>query len=215
MRPLDDVLAAFKSDWLAGTGPDIDAYLTQVPHDQRDAFVDLVDTWLTLTPDAELRPGAAEAQVAADPVLAALATTFAAAPGSLADLVPQLRATRRWSVGDLASAFVDRLGLPGATTGKVSDYLERVERGEHDGATLSRRALDALGELLGVGAGALTRAALPAAAARAVGVGGARFRTTEGDGGDVAAELQRLADALRTPAPDGWDVVDELFCAGI
>jgi hypothetical protein len=217
MRPLDDVLAAFKADWLAGTGPDIDAFLAQLPRDQHEAFVDLVDTWLTLTPDPELQPGVAEARIAADPALGVLAATYAAAPGTLAELVPQLRAARRWSVGELAGAFVDRLGLPGATTGKVSDYLERVERGDHDAASLSRRALDALGELLGVGSGALTRAALPAGATPAAGLaGGARFRTTDGDGGDdAAAELQRLADALRTPTPAGWDVVDELFCAGM
>jgi hypothetical protein len=216
MRALDDVLAAFKRDWTAGAAPDIDEYVIQVPHDQRDAFVDLVDTWLTLTPDPELQPGAAEARLAADPQLAALAATYAAAPGSLAELVPRLRASRRWSVGELAGAFVQRLGLPGTSTGKVSDYLERVERGEHDSASLSRRALDTLGELLGVGAGALTRAALPPGAgpAAAGAAGGARFRTSEGDARDAAAELQRLADALRTPVPEGWDQVDELFCAG-
>ncbi len=213
MRPPEDVLADFKSEWSAGTDPDIDAYLAQVPHDQREAFAALVDTWIALTPDPELRPGVAEARMAADPALAALATTFAAAPGSLAELVPTLRAGRRWSVGDLAGAFVDRLSLPGTATGKVAEYLERVERGDHDTSTLSRRALDALGELFGVGAGALTRAALPAAPAGAA--GGALLRTTDSDSADVVGELQRLADALRIPAPEDWDAVDELFCAGI
>jgi hypothetical protein len=215
MRPLDDVLAAFKRDWMAGGQPDIDAYATRVPADQQDALVDLVDTWLAVAPDVALAPGVLESRVAADPALAALAATYDAAPGSLAQLVPRLRATRSWSVADLAAAFVQRMGLSGTSTAKVGDYLDRVERGDHAPTALSRKALDALGELLGVGAEALARAAGPAAAALppAAAAGGARFRS-DGDASDAAADLQRLADALRTPAPAGWDAVDELFCAG-
>jgi hypothetical protein len=223
MRPLDDVLAAFKRDWMAGGQPDIDAYAAMVPADQQDAFVDLVDTWLAVAPDVALAPGVLESRVAADPALAALAAAYDAAPGSLAELVPRLRATRNWSIADLAAAFVQRLGLPSTSTGKVGDYLVRVERGAHDSTSLSRKALDALGELLGVGAEALTRAAGPAFAAPAAlllppasappASGVARFRS-EGDAQGAATDLQRLADALRTPAPSEWDVVDELFCAG-
>ncbi|MCW3015356.1 MAG: helix-turn-helix protein, partial [Solirubrobacterales bacterium] len=162
MRPLDDVLGAFKRDWMAGAQPDIDAYVAQVPADQQDALVDLIDTWLAVAPDVELAPGALEARVAADPALAALAAAYDAAPGSLATLVPRLRATRNWSVGDLAAAFVQRVGLPVSSTGKVGDYLHRVEHSEHDCTSLSRKALDALGDLLGVGSEALARAASPA-----------------------------------------------------
>jgi predicted component of type VI protein secretion system len=215
MRTLDDAFAAFKRDWLAGADPDVGAYADAVPPDQQDAFADLVDTWIALAPDVAPALGVTQARVAADPSLAALAAAYAAAPGSLAVLLAQLRATRRWSVGELAGAFAARVGLPGASTPKVSDYLERVERGEHEGTSVSRRALDALGELLGVGADALTRAALPAVAPQAEAAGGARFRgTAEAVTADAGEELRRLADALRTPAPAGWDEVDELFCAG-
>ncbi len=221
MRPLEDVLATFKHDWMAGAQPDIDAYVAQVPPDQQDALVDLVDTWLAVTPDVELAPGVLPARVAADPALTALAAAYDAEPGSLPALLTRLRATRRWSVAELAADVTRRAGLPETSTGKVGEYLDRVEQGQHAPASLSRRALDALGDALGVGADALARAAgaafvLPAPAPAPGAPSAARFRASAppAAAAGAAADLERLAEALRTPAPAGWDAVDELFCAG-
>lgn len=215
MRTLDDAFAAFKRDWLAGADPDVGVYADSVPADQQHSFADLVDTWIALAPEVVAAAGVMQARMTADASLTALAAAYAAAPGSLGALLGELRGTRRWSVGELAGAFAARVGLPGASATKVSEYLGRVERGEHEGTSVSRRALDALGELLGVGADALTRAALPPVTSQTQAAGGVRFRTTaEAAAAEAGEELRRLAVALRTPVPAGWDEVDELFCAG-
>lgn len=201
----DAALAAFKHAWMAGERPDPRGFLETVRDDERAELGALIDAWVELAPN----PPADHDAIAAEPRVAALLEAFDAGTGPWGAVLPPLRAERAWSVDDLAARLVDRLGLGRAREAKAADYLTRMERGELAPAGVSRRALDALGELLGTTGAALAGAATAGAVPRPV--GGTRFRGQD-DGSEL--DFEALSDALHEPAPADWDAVDELFCGG-
>ena len=99
---------------------------------------------------------------------------------------------------------------------RTADYLERLERGELEPSRVSRRLLDALGDLLGASAGTLARrrrarrrASGPAAA------GGTLFRADERRAASwVADDIEAISRAAMAPAPAPIDELDRLFVGG-
>ena len=120
-------------------------------------------------------------------MLAAADTTPACGPSSL----PRLRERAGLSVADVAAALVERFGLSAGATERAAGYLERLERGELEPARVSRRLLDALGELLGAaGAARRRRAARRACAGRPPAACCSAPSAATGDG--IAEDLEVL-----------------------
>lgn len=195
---LDAILADFKRAWLAGEQPDPGAFLARAPEAERDELGSLLDAWVLLAPS----PPRDEARIA--PLLAAVD----AGSGAWGAVLPPLREARSWSVRELAARLSERLGLGAGAEAKAAGYLERMERGELAPAGVSRRVLDALGELLGT-----TGAALAGAAATPRPAEATLFRARAAPAA-APPDFEALSGALHTPAPEGWDEVDELFRGG-
>jgi transcriptional regulator with XRE-family HTH domain len=129
-------------------------------------------------------------------------------------LVPELRARAGLSIPQLAARIVERFRLGRGAEGRAADYLERMERGELEPARVSRRLLDALGDLLGVSAGTLADAGGLGRELRPAAAGGTLFRADAGAGERVARDVDALSRAAMAPAPEPLDDVDRLFVGG-
>ena len=89
-----------------------------------------------------------------------------------------------------------------------------MERGDLEAARVSRRLLDALGELLGASGRTLADAGRVGGAMRPAAAGGTLFRAGEETADWVARDIEALSRAAMTPAPPEMDEVDRLFTGG-
>jgi hypothetical protein len=199
----DRTLSAFIDAWLAGERPRLEDYLERVKPSERAALADAIDDFITLAPlprydDETLRAIRAEA------------TGTATASSALPALLTRARASAGVTVRDLAARLASTLGVSGREA-KIEDYVERLEHGDLDTRRLSRRLLDALGDVLTIDRETLD------GASQLGGVAPAGIRLRGGDprtAGQVRDKLDALADLMATPAPDQWDEIDQLFLGG-
>jgi transcriptional regulator with XRE-family HTH domain len=210
MTTPDQVLSEFMDAWNAGRRPSVDDYLEKVAPGERDELAEQIGTWLAVAPppayDAD-----ASAAIRADPLFAHVKQMTTAETGALAVELPVLRARAGLGVAQVAKRLVAALGLKRGDEERTADYLERVERGELDPARLSRRLLDGLAGVLGVGTERLLTAAdLP----RPATAGGALFRAEAASGDWLAEETEAIAAAAFTPAPATMGELDRLFLGG-
>ena len=198
---MTDPFEAFARAWEAGELPDPDAYLSRVPPDERVALSERIRDYLAVAPEPEW-DDATWSGLAADPAAARALEIPLAEPEPWPSLLPRLRARARVSWRDVARS----LGV--ARPERAEAYLVAMERGEHEPARVTRRALAAIGRALDVPVEALLwtgpppaamlRVAAPAAAAPPPG---------------TLEELDRLAD-LATRDADDFDDADLLFLGG-
>jgi hypothetical protein len=214
MTTIEQILSEFIDAWNAGRRPRMREYLRRVPEGpERDALAEQLSTWLEVAPTPTYSEATRET-IRSEPIVAEIRQAADADAGLWPTMLPALRARAGWSIGDLASRLLERVGLALAQRERAGDYLERLERGELDPARVSRRLLDALGGLLGVGGAALADAGLLGGRLRPAGGGGTLFRASDDD--DVrwlAEDIEVLSEAALTPAME-MDELDRLFTGG-
>jgi len=214
MSTTEQVLSDFIDAWNAGRRPRVREYLARVPEGaSRDELADQISTWLEVAP-APRHSSATRAQIRSEPIVQSVFATVGDDAGLWPSLLPRLRARAGLSVGDLAARLVERFGLGGGAQERTTDYLTRMEDGELEASRVSRRLLDALGEVLGASGRALADAGMLGGGPRLASPGGTLFRA-EGDAGDwVAQDIETLSRAGLTPAPREMDELDRLFMGG-
>jgi hypothetical protein len=131
-------------------------------------------------------------------------------------VLPRLRAHAGLGLGEVAGRLVERLGLGGVPEARRAEaYLGRMEDGRLGPDRVSRRLLDALGELLGAsGASLAALGGRTAGMPRAAPAGGTLFRAEEDAGRRLARDIEVLSRAAMAPAPPPMDELDRLFCGG-
>ncbi|QEC47555.1 helix-turn-helix domain-containing protein [Baekduia soli] len=214
MSTTDQVLGAFIDAWNAGRRPRVRDHLARVPEGPaRDELADRITTWLELAPTPDL-DDAARAAVRAEPVVARVLGAAGDDAGLWPSTLPALRTRRGLSIADVAARLVARLGLDRGDEPRTAEYLGRLEQGGLEPTRVSRRLLEALGDLLGASPGTLADAAGFGRGLRAAPAGGTLLRA-EGDAtAQVAADIAALSRAALSPAPAAMDEVDRLFTGG-
>ena len=214
MSTTDRVLGEFIDAWNAGRRPRVGEYLARVPEGaERDELADQIGTWLELAPVPE-HDAATRAEIRAEPVVRQVVDAVGADAGLWPEVMPQLRARAGLSVGDLAARLVERFGLGRDGERRTAEYLVRMERGDLEAARVSRRLLDALGDLLGASGRTLADAGRLGGAMGPAAAGGTLFRAGEETADWVARDIEALSRAAMTPAPPEMDEVDRLFTGG-
>jgi hypothetical protein len=214
MSTPEQVLSEFIDAWNAGGRPRVREYLERVPDGAaRDALADQISTWLELAPAPE-HDEAGRAQIRAEPAVRHVLEAVGGDAGLWPQVIPSLRTRAGLSVGEVASRLVGRFGLARESEPRTVEYLERMERGELEAARVSRRLLDALGELLGASGRTLADAGGLGAAMRPAAAGGTLFRAGQDAAEWVARDIETLSRAAMSPAPPPMDEVDRLFVGG-
>jgi len=214
MSSTEQVLSDFIDAWNAGRRPRAGEYLARVPEGPaREELAEQIGTWLELAPTPAFDE-ATRAEIRAEPVVQHVLAAVGEDAGLWPQVIPQLRARAGLSVGSLAALLVERFGLGGGSEQRAADYLERMERGELEAARVSRRLLDALGELLGASGRTLSDAGRLGGAMRPAAAGGTLFRADEEAGRWVARDIDALSRAAMSPAPPEMDELDRLFTGG-
>ncbi|MEA2289995.1 MAG: hypothetical protein QOD55_1992 [Solirubrobacteraceae bacterium] len=214
MSTTEQVLSDFIDAWNAGRRPSVREYLSRVPEGApRDDLADQISTWLEVAPTPDYSD-ATRAEIRADPVVQHVFDAVGNDAGLWPQVIPQLRARAGLSVAQVATRLVERFGLGGGSQERTADYLERMERGELEPTRVSRRLLDALGELLGASGRTLSDAATFGGGLRPASAGGTLFRAEEGAGDWVAQDIEALSRAAMRPAPAPMDDLDRLFTGG-
>ena len=209
------LLSEFIDDWNTGRRPDVRAFLHRLPAGaERDELADQIGRWLEVAPTPAY-DAAARAAIRAEPVVQRVFAAAGQDAGLLPQLLPALRERRRLSVAQLASGLAGSFGFGEPEARRAEGYLERLEAGELEPSRLSRRLLDALADLLEVGAGTLADAGSFGRSLRPAAAGGTLFRR-DGEGEQwVARDLELLAAVAFEPAPaETLDELDRLFLGG-
>lgn len=197
---MTDPFEAFARAWEAGELPDPDAYLSQARPAERAELSERIRAYLAVAPEPEWDDDA-WSQLAADPAVARALEIPLTEPEPWPSLLPRLRARARVTWAEVARS----LGV--TRPERAQEYLEAMERGEHEPARVTRRALDAIGRALDVPVEALLWTGPPPKPAmfRAASPVAASPGTLE--------ELDRIADLATRDAGD-FDDADLLFCGG-
>jgi hypothetical protein len=211
---VDKLLSDFIDAWNAGRRPRVREYLARVPPGpDRDELAHLIGFWLETAPAPALDE-TARAEIRAEPAVASVLNAAGADAGLWPRLVPRLRAKAGLTIAELAARVVDRFGLGRGNQERAADYLQRMERGELEPARVSRRLLDALGDLLGTSGATLADAGGIGQAWRPASAGGTLFRGDADSGDWVAGDIDALSRAAMAPAPADLDELDRLFVGG-
>jgi transcriptional regulator with XRE-family HTH domain len=214
MSSIEQVLGEFVDAWNAGRRPRAIEYLARVPEGpERDELAEQIGTWLEVAPAPQHDAGT-RAQIRGEPAVRHVLEAVGEDAGLWPAVLPQLRARAGLSVRQVAAGLVERFGLAVGAEDRAADYLARMERGELEAARVSRRLLDALGELLGASGRTLADAGGLGAAMRPAAAGGTLFRAGQDAAEWVARDIETLSRAAMSPAPPPMDEVDRLFVGG-
>jgi hypothetical protein len=214
MTDPDQVLGEFIDAWNTGERPRARQYLARVPDGPgRDELADRIALWLETAPTPAYDAQAREA-IRAEPVVDRVLAAGDRDAGLWPSVLPSLRARAGLSVRDVAARLVERFGLGAAAEPRTADYLGRMERGDLEPSRVSRRLLDALGDVLGTAGRTLADAGQPGGGPRPAGAGGMLFRAGQDADRGIAAEIDALSRAAMAPAPAPLDDVDRLFLGG-
>ncbi len=202
---MTDPLHDFTRAWEAGEMPDPDAYLARVPPAEQPGLSARIREYLAVAPEPAWSEDA-WSTLAADPAAVRAAALPLGEPEPWPTLLPRLRARAQTTWAEVARS----LGV--ARPERAERYLLAMERGEHEPARVTRRALDAISRALNVPAETLLWTGPPPAA---------MFRAAAAAGGAAAPapapaaldELDRMAD-LATRDADEFDDADLLFLGG-
>jgi hypothetical protein len=209
MAEVEAVLAEALEDIKAGRPRTVPDYLGLVPRSERAELAELLSIFF-------MREAVAAGPERVDPeryerALGVLDRLSATGPaGNLPAALAELRRTRRLRREDVVGAIAERFGVKGAGGERLRRSYHELETGQLSGRGLSRRLLDALGQILHVDpedlAAAASRAA-PAATrpARAFGRGVGEVEPVRGMRGvePPRDESERLVDDLFRGGADG------------
>jgi transcriptional regulator with XRE-family HTH domain len=214
MSITEQVLSDFIDAWNAGRRPRLRDYLARVPDGaERDHLAEQISTWLDVAPTPEY-DAATRVAIRAEPVVEQIFEAVGEDAGLWPQLVPRLRERRGWSVDQLAERIAARFGLARADEARTAEYVAQLERGELGPSRLSRRLVDALGELLGASPGTLADAGGLTTMLRPPAMGSALMRADERPDAQVLEDIELLSRAAMRPAPVPMDEVDLLFLGG-
>ncbi len=211
----DQLFSDFIDAWNAGRRPELDDYLTKVadPTARRELAEQIAD-WIDLAP-TPVYSDAVRAEIRATPAVARVLAAAGESGGLWPELLPELRARSSLSLTALAARLRERFSFGEAEQERTVGFLTQMELGELEPAGVSRRLLDALGELLGTSAERLADAGMFGRGLNPALAGGAHLFRAEGDaGGAMAAGLTALSEAAYAPAPAPLDEVERLFLGG-
>lgn len=209
----EQVLNEFIDAWTAGDRPSVGDYVERVPPADRSALAAEIGAWLSVAP-APSYPESARAAIRAEPVVRRVLAATEVEAGLLAAELPRLRARCGLSVRDLATRVAAVVGLGSGQVDRTEDYLLRAERGELDPGRMSRRLLDALGDVLGVDPSSLADAVTLRPASFRPATAGTAFRAAAAPAALARQDIDALAAAAMAPAPSKLDEVDRLFVGG-
>jgi hypothetical protein len=214
MSSPEHVLSAFIDAWNAGRRPRAREYLARVPDGPaRDELAERITTWLETAPTPAYDEST-RAQIRSEPIVQRVFAAVGDDAGLWPQVIPELRARSGLSIGQVAARIVARFHLAPGNERRAADYLERMERGELEPSRVSRRLLDALGDVFGASGRTLADAGLLGGALRPAAAGGTLFRADEDTGDWIAEDIEALSRAAMAPAPAPQDEVDRLFLGG-
>jgi transcriptional regulator with XRE-family HTH domain len=214
MSTTEQVLSDFIDAWNAGRRPRVRNYLARVSDAaEREQLAEQISTWLAVAPTPDYDE-TARAAIRAEPILQQIFGAVGEDAGLWPQLVPQLRERRGWSITQLAERLVARLNLARDDEGRTADYVAQLERGELAPSRLSRRLVDALGELLGASPGTFADAGGVASRLRPPTMGAALMRADERPEAQFMEDIELLSRAAMRPAPAPMDEVERLFLGG-
>jgi hypothetical protein len=206
MAEVEAVLAEALEDIKAGRPRTMPDYLGLVPRSERAELAELLSIFF-------MRDAVAAGPERVDPeryeralgVLDRLSTTGPA--GNLPAALAELRRTRRLRRDDVVGAIAERFGVKGTSRERLRRSYHELETGQLSGRGLSRRLLDALGQILHVDPEDLAAAAsrvVPAATrpARAFGRGAGEVESIRG------------MHSVEPPRDASERLVDDLFRGG-
>ena len=217
MADARELLAEFIVAFEAGDHPIPDVLLERAAAGERQELADLIDRYLMTAPRQAWDPDAYEASLAKVAV-EQVYESIEGVSGSWPELLPQLRNRARVKRSELVARLATALGVgeSGPQVAKVADYYNRMEHGLLAADGVSGRVIDALAQVVGVGAEAI-RAAGEGSSPVSGGEAPAFARRALLD----AEYTQSVADELSAPAPPmspgtapGHDEIDELFTGG-
>src|SRR4051794_6839442 len=199
MTDPDRILSEFIDAWAAGERPEPEDYIERAPVPTRDALADDIATYLEHAPTPAYSPATLD-ELMADPAVTELAAAIESERGLWPALLPRLRRQARLERSELAVRLVARLGIEGGEA-KVERYLEQMEQGKLNPRGVSRRVLDSLGRIFGVGGDVLARAA--------------DFQLF-GDPAESGVTLGGAVGDRQGPGAGAgpFDEIDRLFCGG-
>lgn len=211
----DQLFSDFIDAWNAGRRPELDDYLAQVPDPTaRRELAEQIAGWVDLAPTPAYSE-AVRAEIRATPAVARVLAAAGQEGGLWPELLPELRARSSLTLAGLAARVRERFSLGEVEQERTARFLGRMESGELEPAGVSRRLLDALGELLDTSAERLADAGMFGRGLNPAAAGGAHlFRADPGAGAPLSADLSVLAEAARAPAPEPLDEVERLFLGG-
>ncbi|MBA2349659.1 MAG: hypothetical protein H0V81_15340 [Solirubrobacterales bacterium] len=211
----DQLFSDFIDAWNTGRRPELDDYLAQVadPTARRELAGQIAD-WIDIAPTPAYSE-AVRAEIRATPAVARVLAAAGEPGGLWPELLPELRARSSLSLTALATRVRERFSLGEAEQKRTVDFLTQMESGELEPAGVSRRLLDALGELFDTSAERLADAGMFGRGLNPAVAGGAHLFRADGDaGGAMAADLSVLSEAAHAPAPPPLDEVERLFLGG-
>ena len=209
MAEVEAVLAEALEDIKAGRPRTVPDYLGLVPRSERAELAELLSIFF-------MREAVAAGPERVDPeryerALGVLDRLSATGPaGNLPAALAELRRTRRLRRVDVVGAIAERFGVKGTGRERLRRSYHELETGQLSGRGLSRRLLDALGQILHVDPDDLAAAAFRTAPgatrpARAFGRGAGEVEPVRGLHGDEPPrdESERLVDDLFRGGADG------------
>jgi hypothetical protein len=222
MSDVDRLFEAFVAAGREGEDVDPRSYLAQVDGRDRQELGVLIEGHLERAPRRRWDPQAFRGSSAERVV-----TALTAPAGAWPELLPELRDEAQLPRDELARRLASSLGVEDRAD-KVHRYYHEMEQGRLPASGVSRRVLEALGQLLGRSADALRRAGegigTVAGGAGAAPSGAAAFtravrsgRETPPDDAPPGARAEETPPAPASPArraDEEWDEVDELFRGG-
>jgi transcriptional regulator with XRE-family HTH domain len=203
MSTTDQVLSAFIDEWNAARRPRVREYLNRVPEGPaRDELAEQITTGLEVgpTPDYDDETRAA---IRSEPVVEHVVSAVGDDAGQWPAVLPQLRERQGLSIAQVAASLVQRFGLRSGDQPRTATYLERLERGDLEPTRVSRRLLDALGELLGASPGTLADAGSYGRGLRPAATGGALFRASPDAAPMFAADIEAQPGGAARAGADG------------
>jgi hypothetical protein len=149
MAEVEAILAEALEDIKAGRPRTVPDYLGLVPRSERAELAELLSIFF-------MREAAAAGPMRVDPesyerALGVLDRLSVAGPaGNLPAALAELRRTRRLRRDDVIDTLAERFSVAGAGRERLRRSYHELETGQLSGRGLSRRLLDALGEILHV-----------------------------------------------------------------
>lgn len=209
---LSEFIAAFEAD----DPPDPNTLLERAPAAERQDLADLIDHYLMTAPRQAWDPDAYEtslAKVAVEQVY----ESIEGVSGSWPELLPHLRNRAKVKRSELVSRLATALGVGAGEpqVAKVASYYHQMEHGLLPADRVSGRVIEALAQIVGVGADAIRAAGLGASPAG----GGeapafARKAVEDREYMHSGAEEQMEPTPPAPAAKPGSDEIDELFTGG-